>query len=699
MICRLSLALGIVVAAGVPAAAQPPRPIELADYYEVEAVNGTALSPDGRWVAFVRTVIVESENRRHSEIWIVPADGSAPPRRLTNPALSSSAPRWSPDGRLLAFTSRRTSVDQGGPVTDAVWFLRMDGPGGEAFRIPGVDGPPVFSPDNKWIAFTKAVPPAMPRPAPARTPFETLTDERFTGRVYDWMNARFDGRGYLPDPRDPHATPPQELFVVSRDGGAPRQLTTQGVDVVLPSWRPDSRALVFTSNMTQRDEYVYERADIFTVDLEGRTSRVTDDGYDHGAPIWAADGSIVALREQSLNQILAAKQTHGSPTDLYRFPAGGGTPVNLTADWDYIPNAPRIAPEGRVVAFTAGVAGSTHLFRIPLTGGAVEQVTRGARRLADASIAWEAQRVAYVAADATHPAEVHVSALDGSGERKLSSFNDALVAAVQPRPAEPVRFTSKDGTAIEGWVILPAGAEASNRAPLILAIHGGPHGAYGNDFSVQFQLWAARGYAVLYTNPRGSTEYGEKHLWATWGGWGGRDFEDVMAGVDHVVARYPIDPKRLGVTGYSYGGFLTNWVITQTNRFQAAIVGAGISNWVSDYGTADIPRTKESEFGGTPWQAVGAATLLKWSPVMHAAGVTTPTLFVHGEADLRVPIEQGEQMYTALKKLKVPAKFVRYPDSYHGGWSPWNTVHRYQQELAWWQAYLRAPATSERAPR
>ena len=697
MIRRLSLALGIVAAALAPAAAQSPRPIELADYYKVEAVNGTALSPDGRWAAFVRTVIVESENRRHSEIWIVPADGSAPPRRLTNPALSSSAPRWSPDGRLLAFTSRRTSVDQAGPVTDAVWFLRMDGPGGEAFRIPGVDGPPVFSPDNKWIAFTRAVPPATPRPAPARTPFETLTDERFKGRIYDWMNARFDGRGYLLDPRDPHATPPQELFVVSRDGGAPRQLTTQGVDVVQPSWRPDSRALVFTSNMAQRDEHVYEHADIFTVDLEGRTTRVTDDGFDHGAPIWTADGSIVALREQSLNQILAAKQTHGSPTDLYRFPAGGGSPVNLTAGWDYIPSAPRIAPEGRVVAFTAGVAGSTHLFRVPLTGGAVEQVTRGNRRLADASIAWDAQRVAYVAGDATHPAEVHVAALDGSGERRLSSFNDALVTAVRPRPAEPVRFTSRDGTPIEGWLLLPGSADASNRVPLILAIHGGPHSAYGSDFSVQFQLWAARGYAVLYTNPRGSTEYGEKHLWDTWGGWGGRDYEDVMAGVDHVVARYPIDPKRLGVTGYSYGGFLTNWVITQTNRFQAAIVGAGISNWVSDYGTADIPRTKESEFGGTPWDASGAATLLKWSPVMHAAGVTTPTLFVHGEADLRVPIEQGEQMYTALKKLKVPATFIRYPDSYHGGWSPWNTVHRYQQELAWWQVHLRAAASSERA--
>ena len=466
-----------------------------------------------------------------------------------------------------------------------------------------------------------------------------------------------------------------------------------------PSWRPDSRALVFVANLFERDEHVYERADIFTVDLDGPLKRVTDDGFDHSAPIWAADGSIVALREQSLNQVLAAKQAFGSPVDLFRFPAGAGAPVNLTASWDYIPGTPRIAPEGRVLQFTAGVAGSTHLFRVPLTGGAVEQVTRGTRRLAGASISWDAQRVAYVAGDSTHPAEVFVASLDGSGERRLSSFNDVLLASIRTRPAEPVRFTSKDGAPVEGWVILPEAADASNRVPLIVAIHGGPHGAYGNDFSIQFQLWAAQGYAVFYANPRGSTEYGEKHLWGTWGGWGGPDYEDVMAGVDHVIARYPVDAKRLGVTGYSYGGFLTNWVITQTQRFAAAVVGAGISNWVSDYGTADIPRTKESEFGGTPWEAKGAAALLKWSPVMHAGNVATPTLFVHGEADLRVPIEQGEQMYTALRKQKVPAKFIRYPDSYHGGWTPWNTVHRYRQELLWWQTHLQASAPTERAPR
>ncbi len=669
------------------------RPIALADYYRVETVNGTTLSPDGRTVVYVRTFIVESENRRHSEIWAVPADGSEPPLRLTNPAFSSSGPRWSPDGRLLAFTSRRRVVTAGGPQEESIWFLRMDATGGEAFQIPGVEGTPLFSPDNKWIAFTKAVKPADANGA-TLTEAERVMEERFKGRKYDWMNARFDGRGYLADPRDARATPPEELFVVGRDGGEARQLTTMGVDVRAATWRPDSGALAFVADMHQRDEYSYDRADLFTVSLAGALTRVTDDGFDHGAPAWTAKGdAIVAIREQSLNQVLAAKQQHGSPTDLYRLAPTGGTPVNLTAEWDLLPGSPQASPDGRHVYFTAGTAGATQVFRVPVSGGRVEQVTTGERRLSDVSIGWTSSRLAYAASSVTAPWEVFTSGLDGAGEKQLTRVNAAFASEVALRPAERVRFASKDGTQVEGWVIMPAAA-AGARAPLVLAIHGGPHGAYGTDFNFQFQWMAANGLAVLYTNPRGSTEYGEKHLWATWGGWGGLDYEDVMAGVDHVVARYPVDPKRLGVTGYSYGGFLTNWVITQTPRFAAAVVGAGISNWISDYGTADIPRTKESEFHGTPWEAKGAETLLKWSPVMRAGSVSTPTLFVHGESDLRVPIEQGEQMYTALKKRKVPAAFIRYPDSYHTGWTPWNTVHRYHHEMRWWKQYLGSTAST-----
>ena len=682
------------------AVAPAPRALELQDYYRIETASSPAISPDGKRVAFVRTYLVENENRRQSEIWLAPADGSAPAMRITNAAFNATDPRWTPDGALLAFTSRRRSLAPAPDSTEdsAIWFLRMDAPAGEAFQIDGVVAPPIFSPDNRWIAFVRG---QRVRPRASVDPMERKLAERFKGKVYDWMNARFDQRGYLSDPRDSLATPAAELYVVPRAGGTPRALTHLGVDVQDASWSPDSRSVAFVANLHQRDEYTYERSDLFVVDLEGKLKRYTDDGYDHSAPAWTPDGrALVVRREQGLSAVIAARLAHGAPIDLYRVPVDA--PLNettrwqnLTANWDLIPGRPEVASSGATVLFDAEVGGDHHLFSVPIGGGAVVQVTTGPRRLNGFSTPATTSAVAYSATDPTHPSEVYVLSLDQPDggrqaglERRLTNFNGAFLSEVRLNSATRVQFTSKDGTKVEGWLLMPNHSNGE-RVPLILAIHGGPHGAYGNNFDFEMQLVAAKGYAVLYTNPRGSTGYGENFLWATWGGgWGIKDYEDVMAGVDYVLAHYPVDPKRLGVTGYSYGGFMTDWIITQTHRFAAAVAGAGISNWVSDYGTADIPRTKESEFFGAPWEAKGFELLWRQSPIHYAANVTTPTLFVHGEADLRVPIEQAEQMYTALRKRQVPARMVRYPDSYHGGWSAWNTVHRYWQEMQWWDRWL-----------
>jgi dipeptidyl aminopeptidase/acylaminoacyl peptidase len=670
------------------ALAQAKRPLTLDDYYQIEQVGSPALSPDGKWVAFVRGTIVESENRRHSEIWLAAADGSQTPRRITQPAFSASDPRWSPDGTLLAFSSRRRAGAQAGSES-SVWFLRFDGGPGEAFQIPGVVEMPVFSPDNQWIAFARATPPAAAPNAAPMSESERKIAERFTGKAVEWVSYRFDGRGYLPDPTDPRATPPRELYVVPRAGGTPRRLTSMGVDVSGIAWSPDSKRLAIVADSSQRDEYVYERADLFVVTLDGGIQRLTNDGFDHDSPAWTPDGrSIVMRRQQGLTATMAARQS-GAPSDLVRIPSSGGAIENLTAKWDLLPGSPRLTPDGANVEFDAGVGGDNHLFRLSLATGTVAQVTRGARRLSGASPSARFDRIAYVATDPTHPSEVFVANADGSNERRLTTFNDAFASSRVLHPAVRVSYPSKDGTPVEGWLIMPPRADSTQPVPLILAIHGGPHGAYGTDFNFQFQLWANNGYAVLYTNPRGSTGYGEKFLWATWGGgWGIKDYEDVMAGVDYVAKQQRIDSKRLGVTGYSYGGFLTNWVITQTPRFAAAISGAGISNWISDYATSDIPRTKESEFYGTPWEPEGRKLLERQSPIYYANSVVTPTMFIHGEADLRVPIEQAEQMYLALRKRKVPARFVRYPDMYHGGWTPWNTVHRYNEELKWWARHF-----------
>jgi dipeptidyl aminopeptidase/acylaminoacyl peptidase len=462
------------------------------------------------------------------------------------------------------------------------------------------------------------------------------------------------------------------------------------------AWRPDIGALVVEANASQRDENLYERSDLWLVTLDGAIKRLTDDGYNHSSPIWAPDGkSIFFHRTQSLTQVIAARQNHGSPVDIYRLPTQGGASQNLTVNWDLIPGVPACSADSRYLYFSGGSGGNAHLFRVPSAGGAVEQVTEGDRMLSSFSFTAAFDRIAYSATDPTHPNEIFYARLNGSEEHKVSNVNDALLAEVELSKAERLLYPSKDGTQIEGWVILPRGYEAAKGPyPLILNIHGGPHGAYGNSFSSQFQLLAAHGYIVLYTNPRGSTGYGEKFLWGTWGGWGLLDYEDVIGGLDAAQKRYAVDEKRLGVTGYSYGGFLTNWVITHSARFAAAICGAGISNWISDYGTADIPRTKETEFYGTPWEPRSGELLLKQSPITHAAEVRTPTLFIHGEADLRVPIEQAEQMYLALKKRRIPAMFIRYPDSYHGSWTPWNTVHRYYHELQWWEKYLSAKTAS-----
>ena len=665
---------------------QAGRPIQLEDYYRVEGAATPAISPDGRWVVFARSTIVEADNQRHTELWIAPSDGSSAAVKLLLGDQSSSNPRWSPDGKLLAFSRSGRGGGgrgRGGDGEGNEWFLKMDPKGSEPFRIAGVSGAPIFSPDNKWMAFVKRTPP--PKEAQELSPLEKQLAERFKGKAFDWVNYRADGRGYLPDPRDPQATPPSELYIVARDGGTPKQLTHLGVNASGVAWRPNSGALALVADSHQRDEFSYERADLWVVDLEGKIRRLTDDGFEYDSPAWSPDGKNLAFRRrQSLSTIIQSRQNHGAAVDIYRMPVEGGAMKNLTPEFDLIPDAPRW--QGDAIWFASAVGGDTHLFRMPQNGGNPVQITKGERALGGFSFSESFDRMAYVAQDPTHPSEAFCSRIDGSGETRLSDFNGKFVNEVELSTAARIHFPSKDGTSVEGWIMLPKTGQAPH--PLILSIHGGPHGAYGSQFDFEFQWLAAHGYAVLYTNPRGSTGYGEKFLWATWGGWGKLDYQDIMAGVDYALAHDPVDPKRLGVTGYSYGGFLTDWVITQTPRFAAAVSGAGISNWMSDYGTSDIPRTKESEFYGTEWNPEASERMRGLSPITYAANVKTPTLFVHGEADMRVPIEQAEQMYRSLEKQHVPAKMIRYPGNYHGGWPPWDMVHRYYNEVLWFEKYL-----------
>ncbi|MDP2957116.1 MAG: S9 family peptidase [Longimicrobiales bacterium] len=692
---RTHLVVALAACAVLPgsASSQARRPLTFDDFYRLESPGQVALSPDGRQVVFVRSTTLEEENRSHSELWLVATDGRSAPLRLTSPSTEASSPRWSPDGRLLAFSSRRPVA--GDDDTSTTWFLRMTAPG-EAFRVPGLGGTPLFDPTNRWIAFRSAVPPFGPRPeAPApATAAEKKIIERFDGRQFDWMGYRYDQRGYLPDPRDMWSTPPAQIFVIPREGGEPRKLTDLDVDARAPAWRPDGEALAFVADTHERDEHTYERSDLWVVTLDGSVTRLTDDELDYGSPAWSPDGrSIVVEGAVGLDVVIRERWGHGAPTDLWLFSADGRERRNLTEEFDLIPGGARWSPDGRWIYFTAQTGGSTHVFRIAASGGRAEPWTTGERRLGSVDFSSDFSSFAYTAQTPVDPGNVYVaSTRDPAGtERRLTQLNADLLASVELPSPDRIVYRSADGIEVEGWILPPVGyLRGTGRTwPLLLNIHGGPHGAFGNEFSFERQLQAGAGYFSLYTNPRGSTGYGEDFLWGIWGSWGDEDYDDVMAGVDRAVAAYPVDSARMGVTGYSYGGYMTNWIITQTGRFAAAVAGAGISNWVSDYGTADIPRTKESEFFGTPWEEEGLKNLLASSPIVHAEGVSTPTLFVHGESDHRVPIEEAEQMYTALQKQGVPARMIRYPESYHGGWTPWRTLHRYWAAMQWWDRWLK----------
>ncbi len=642
----------LVIAVPVTLSAQTPakRALQVEDYYRVKTVGAPAFSADELWVTFNITTRVEETNGNVVERWRVPVDGSRAAERVTNE-----------------------------PNT----------PGGRG------GGAPIPSPDGQWIASVRNVDFAR-KPRPALTDFEKRHEERFKGAQFDWMDFHRDGAPFpTPNAKDPEINPPQEIYLQPA-GGTASAITKLGLRPTGVQWLPDNSGLIFSADSTYRDELSYGRTDIWSVTRDGSLRRLTPNSeYDYNGARLSPNGTVVlATRQFTRDHVIAKKLNHGGAVDIVVMSPSGGGEKNVTETWDYLPSNVQWSPDGRYIYFEGGVGGTTQLFRVSPNGGAVEQLTRGQRTHSGITFNKAFTRIVYTVGTFEKPSDVFIANVDGSGEQQLTNVHEAFLSEVALGKSDRLLFKSADGTEIEGWILYPYNYRPNaGPYPLIVSSHGGPHAATTYNFNFKHQYFAANGYFVLETNFRSSTNYGEKFLWATWGAWGTKDGQDVMAGVDHAIARYPIDRSKVATIGHSYGGFMTNWLIGQyPDRFAAAASGAGIVNWTSDYANSDIPVTKEMEFWGAPWDAKARETMIRQSPMTYANRVKAPTLFINGEVDQRVPYSENQQYYVALKKNNVPTRMIQYADQPHGIAGSWNAVHRMLNERRWFDLYLKPAA-------
>lgn len=691
----LSVLLSSLVLGGFNPILGQRRGFQPEDYYKIVTVDDVSVSPPGDLVAFTVTTIIEDENRRQREIWMQSLENGLPAGdayRFTDPTEDSHSPIWSPDGSLLSFTSKR------GKDENSTWFVRVTAKGGEAFHIDGVRGDPVWSQDGQWIAYLSSPENLSVGEKEGWVAPDAISNnvnpERFDGRVI--TSSRYKSDGTLTFLPHPSVKDVEDLYLVSANGGVSRQLTDLPFDKSSVTWSSDGNVLFFTGDELQNDENNKNLTqDIWVVRVtDGSVAKITANPGSERSPSPSPEGRRLAFHYMS--ERLGHRDI--MVVDIGSDGRFKSSPVNLTVNWDLDPGSPQWTADGTGILFEASTGGNRHLFRVPASGGPVTQVTRGERRLSSISFSERGHIMAYVATDAVNPTELFIARGDGTGERQATMLNQYWMSDVALVTPEHITWTVSDSVKIEGWVIKPVNYystpdtlhQPGPKYPLILKIHGGPHGAYGNTFFPTFHVLSASGFFVLYSNPRGSSGYGHDFKYSTRGQWGIMDSEDFLSGVDSVLAKYrDVDPMRLGVSGGSYGGYMTNWLTATSDRFHAAVTSRSIANWESWWGSSDAQELTRQEFYGQPWERRDLYRRL--SPISYVENVTAPTLIIHSEQDFRTPIGDGEQWFMSLKKLGVPVEMVRYPRSSHGlsrTGEPWLLVDRLERIRSWFHYWL-----------
>jgi dipeptidyl aminopeptidase/acylaminoacyl peptidase len=644
------------------------------DVFQLEYADDVQISPDGSRIVYVRVSHDIMTDRARRNLWIVNADGTNN-RPLRSESKNFSSPRWSPDGTRIAYVS----AAEGSPQLYVRW---MDS-GQTALLTNLVEAPGAitWSPDGKSLAFTQLVPIDKPPLAKAPPKPEGATWAPPV-KVIDSTVYRADGEGFLENGYS-------HVFVVSAEGGTPRQVTDGNFNHGGPlSYMPDGKRLVFSANRGEDWELDPVEGEIFSVDLatlklEQLTKR---DGPDN-SPVVSPDGRRIAYL--GFDDRLQGYQV----TRLYVMDVDGRNPRDVTAKFDRDIENPRWSADGRGLYFAYDERGVKKLGFVTLDG----KVRTLAENLGGTdlgrpytsgmfSVARNG-RAAFTSNSPSRPSDVAV-VTPGGGARVLTSLNDDLFGNKTLGEVKRIAWKSgHDQREIEGWVITPPDFDAAKKYPLILEIHGGPFTAYGPNYTTELQLMAAAGYVVLYTNPRGSTSYGEEFGNLIHHAYPGNDYDDLMSGVDAVIAEGYVDPQNLFVTGGSGGGVLTAWIVGKTDRFRAAVVAKPVINWASFALTSDVtPFFYKYWFGAQPWEQ--PEQYWKRSPLSLVGNVKTPTMLLTGEADYRTPIAESEQYYQALKLRKVDTMMVRIPEASHGMVArPSNLIAKVDNILAWFEKY------------
>jgi dipeptidyl aminopeptidase/acylaminoacyl peptidase len=668
------------------------RPITPEDLLKFHIVSDPQLSPNGKWIAFVKKHTNIEKNENVTNLWIADVTGKSQPRQFTSGGKDGS-PRWSPDGTRLAFTSGREK-----PKSQ---LYTMSAEGGEAVALTQLPEGSIssfrWSPDGRTIALVfREQDSQWTEDAKKNRKEKNLSDPP---RVLDDWWYRLDGDGYFNGQR-------HRLYIVDAQTGKHREL--YGKDTLGSmsfDWSPDSRQLAVVTNRDKLAMIRPERAEIIRIDASnGKITPIP--GLPKGPKdklSWSPDGKLIAFVGRESEDGLYDTEN----LELWVCDPVKGNARSLTSKEDYCLMAVALADSSEV-AFTANIHwspdskrifmqigwhGESHIASISATGGEINFHTSGQRAYFMGNIVGNGKpQIAMMAGDPLTINEIHVGQITAGSIQttRLSDFNGELLSKLELAKPQEAWVKTADGTKVHVWWIKPSEFKKGRKCPAVLEIHGGPHAMYGVGFFHEFQLLAARGLAVFYSNPRGSKGYGRDHCNAIRGSWGGADWVDMQAVTEFIKKQPFVDRKRMGVMGGSYGGYMTNWIIGHTCDYKAAITDRCVSNLVSMFGTSDYTDAPDRYWPGNSWDR--PEKMWEMSPLKYLGNCKTPTLIIHSEGDLRCNVEQAEQVFTALKLNNVPTRFVRYPSSTSHGMSrggpPDLRLHRLNQIVSWWKKWL-----------